>query len=125
MKTFLMTEKEYTPYVSLDADNGILEITGRSFPEDANRFYKPIMKWIDDYLIAPKPITQLNLKFSYLNTASSKKMLELIKNIAAISKTENEININWYYEEGEDDMLSAGNEFSSVLEIPFKFIEYK
>ncbi len=125
MKTFMMTAKEYTPYVLLDANKGFVEISGRSFPEDSNRFYKPILKWIDEYLLEPKPDTQLNFKFSYFNTASSKKILELIKKFSSLNKTENKLIVNWYYDEGEDDMLNAGNDFSSVVEIPFIFKEIK
>jgi len=125
MKNFMMTAKEYTPYVLLDANKGIIEISGRSFPEDANRFYKPILRWIEEYLTTPNANTQVNLKFSYFNTASSKKILELIKMISVLKKTGNKLVINWYYEEGEEDMLNAGNDFSSVVEFPFKFIEIK
>jgi len=121
----MMTAKEYTPYVLLDANKGIIEISGRSFPEDANRFYKPILRWIEEYLTTPNANTQVNLKFSYFNTASSKKILELIKMISVLKKTGNKLVINWYYEEGEEDMLNAGNDFSSVVEFPFKFIEIK
>jgi hypothetical protein len=125
MKTFMMTAKEYTPYVLLDANKGIIEISGRSFPEDSNRFYKPVLRWVDEYLTSPNSITQLNLKFSYYNTASSKKILELIKKLSSINNTENKLIINWYYEEGEEDMLNAGSDFSSVVDIPFEFIEMK
>jgi hypothetical protein len=120
-----MTAKEYTPYVLLDAKKGLIEVSGRSFPEDANRFYKPILNWIEEYLTTPNSITQLNFRFTYFNTASSKKILELIKKISVLKKTDNKLLINWYYEEGEEDMLGAGNDFSSVVDVPFKFIEVK
>jgi hypothetical protein len=125
MKIFKMTAKEYTPYVLLDAKKGLIEVSGRSFPEDANRFYKPILNWIEEYLTTPNSITQLNFRFTYFNTASSKKILELIKKISVLKKTDNKLLINWYYEEGEEDMLGAGNDFSSVVDVPFKFIEVK
>jgi len=125
MKTFTMTAKEYTPAVLLDANNGIIEISGKSFPEDAVRFYKPILKWIDEYLTIPKPVTYLNLKFSYYNTASAKKILEMIKKVASLQKSGNKLEVTWFYDDGDEDMLSAGNDYSSVIEIPFKFIEVK
>lgn len=121
----MMTAKEYTPYVLLDAKRGIIEISGRSFPEDAGRFYKPILRWIEEYIQSPNNITSLIFKFTYYNTASSKKILELIKKISVVKKTGNELNITWYYDEGEDDMLNSGNDFSSVVEIPFNFVEIK
>jgi hypothetical protein len=125
MKTFTMTAKEYTPAVLLDATKGIIEIAGKSFPEDAIRFYKPIFKWIDEYITNPQPITKLNLKFSYYNTSSAKKILELIKKVALIQKAGNNLEITWFYDDGDEDMLSAGADYSSVIEIPFKFVEVK
>jgi hypothetical protein len=125
MKNFKMTAKEYTPYVLLDAKKGLIELSGRSFPEDANRFYKPIINWVEEYIVSPNSITQINFRFTYFNTASSKKILELIKKISVVRKTGNKLVVNWYYEEGEEDMLGAGNDFSSVVDVPFKFIEVK
>ncbi len=125
MKIFKMTAKEYTPYVLLDAKKGLIELSGRSFPEDANRFYKPIINWVEEYISSPNSLTQINLKFTYFNTASSKKILEMIKKVSVIKKTGFSLLVNWYYEEGEEDILSAGNDFSSVVDVPFKFIEIK
>ena len=70
-------------------------------------------------------MTHLNLKFSYYNTASAKKILELIKKVATIKQTANKLEIYWYYEEGDEDMQNAGNDYSSVVEVPFKIIEIK
>jgi hypothetical protein len=125
MKTFTMTAKEYTPAVIMDADKGLIEIAGKSFPEDAIRFYKPIFKWIDEYLNCPKEKTELNLKFTYYNTSSAKKILELIKKVVSIQKTGNKVEVAWYYDEGDEDMLNAGTDYSSVVELAFKFIEVK
>jgi len=125
MKIFTMTAKEYTPQILLDADKGLIEISGKSFPEDAVRFYKPILRWIDEYIASPNSMTHLNLKFSYYNTASAKKILELIKKVATIKQTANKLEINWYYEEGDEDMQNAGNDYSSVVEVPFNIIEIK
>jgi len=30
--------------------------------------------------------------------------------------------INWFYEEGDEDILERGEYFSSILNIPFNFI---
>jgi hypothetical protein len=125
MKTFTMNAKEYTPAVLLDANKGIIEIAGKSFPEDAVRFYKPLFKWIDEYLLIPNSNTKLNLKFTYYNTSSAKKILELIKKVSLLQNSGNKLEIFWYYDEGDEDMLNAGYDYSSVVEIPFKFVEMK
>ncbi len=35
----------------------------------------------------------------------------------------NEIVINWYYEEDDEDMLEAGEDYQSIINVPFKMIE--
>jgi len=125
MKTFTMTAKEYTPAVLLDPERGYIEISGKSFPEDAIRFYKPVFKWLDEYMASPKPKTFLHLKFTYYNTSSAKKILELIKKVASLKKSGYELEVSWYYDDGDEDMFSAGHDYSSVVELPFKFIEVK
>jgi len=38
-----------TPSVTMDKDNGIFLIQGRSLPEDVTLFYQPILDWITEY----------------------------------------------------------------------------
>jgi len=38
-----------TPGVIFDKENNKFELSGRSFPADANLFYLPLLKWLDDY----------------------------------------------------------------------------
>jgi len=50
-------------------------------------------------------------------------MIYWIKKIATISHLNKKIVINWYYEEGDEDILEQGEHISSVVSIPFNFIE--
>ena len=34
-----------------------------------------------------------------------------------------EIVINWHYEEDDEDMLEAGEDYQSIINVPFKMIE--
>ena len=39
---------ENTPEVNFSPESGIFNIVGKSIPEDADAFYKPILEWFDD-----------------------------------------------------------------------------
>lgn len=99
---------------------GELNIEGRSLPEDSVKFYQPLFDWAEQ-LIAEKVL--INIKLEYINTSSSKQLLTLLKIV-----TENEKNkavkVNWYYEEGDLDGLETGEHYSTIIDAPFKFIEY-
>ncbi|MBO7596417.1 MAG: SiaC family regulatory phosphoprotein [Bacteroidales bacterium] len=39
------------------------------------------------------------------------------------NKSVAEVVINWYYEEDDEDMLEAGEDYQSILKLPFKMVE--
>lgn len=111
-----------TPTVHFD-DAGKVEIKGRSIPENSIEFYKPLVDWLEQYLSTPAELTEVNIQLEYFNTSSSKCILDVFKKLEAIYKSGNEVVINWYYEEDDEDMLEAGEDYQSIIKIPFKMIE--
>ena len=112
-----------TPSVKFDSDKGIFEIKGRSIPENSVEFYKPLVDWLDIYKESPLKKTVVNICLEYFNTSSSKCILDVFKKLEAIHKAKNEVEVNWYYEEDDEDMLEAGEDYESIIRIPFKMIE--
>jgi len=112
-----------TPSVSFDANTGIIEIKGRSIPENSIEFYRPLVEWLEEYSKEPQKLTTVNIQLEYFNTSSSKCILDVFKKLEAIKKAKNEVIINWYYEEDDEDMLEAGEDYESIIRIPFKMIE--
>lgn len=110
-----------TPTVKFDAGAGSLELSGRSIPENSIEFYKPLLEWIDKYGSAPKSKTEVNIKLEYFNTSSSKCILDVFKKLEAVKGTD--MVINWFYEEDDEDMLEAGEDYQAIISIPFKMIE--
>lgn len=123
MEPIIIDGTTKTPAVKLDAENGILEIKGRSIPENSIEFYKPIVDWLEDYAKKPVKRTQVNIQLEYFNTSSSKCILDVLKKLESIYKAKNEVIINWYYEEDDEDMLEAGEDYESIIRVPFKMVE--
>ena len=112
-----------TPTVNFDAATGVIEIKGRSIPENSIEFYRPLVEWLEEYSKEPQSLTNVNIQLEYFNTSSSKCILDVFKKLEAIKKARNEVVINWYYEEDDEDMLEAGEDYESIIRIPFKMIE--
>jgi len=113
-----------TPSIMFNSKTGVLEIKGRSIPENAIDFFKPLVDWLDDYSKEAQNLTQANIQLEYFNTSSSKCILDIFKKLENINKLDDiEVVINWYYEEDDEDMLEAGEDYQSILKIPFKMIE--
>lgn len=112
-----------TPTVTFNSEDGILELKGRSIPENSIEFYKSLVDGLDEYAKNPKDTTKVNMQLEYFNTSSSKCILDIFKKLETIHKSGKEVVINWYYEEDDEDMLEAGEDYQAIIKVPFKMIE--
>ena len=112
-----------TPTINFDMATGHLEIRGRSIPENSIEFYKPLVELLEKYAQKPQGNTNVNIQLEYFNTSSSKCILDVFKKLEAIHKGGSAIVINWYYEQDDEDMLEAGEDYQAIISVPFKMIE--
>jgi len=112
-----------SPTIEFDAATGVVSIKGRSIPENSVEFYKPMVDWLDEYASQAKEKTEVNIQLEYFNTSSSKCILDVFKKLEVIKKGGNDVVINWFYEEDDEDMLEAGEDYQSIISIPFEMIE--
>jgi len=120
MEKLIIKETFDTPAVNFDANKGVLEIEGRSILADPEVFYKPILKWLDEYRPGKGTKTVVRLQFYYYNTKSTEYILYLLKKIDELHKKGFDVKIKWEYEEGDEDAVSDGEKFGSMLSVPFE-----
>jgi hypothetical protein len=107
-----------TPKVTFES-TGELTMEGRSLPENPNVFYDPLMKWATE---CTHPNIIFNLRLEYFNTASSKLIFNLLRRFIENSSVK-DILVKWHYEIGDLDSLEMGQQYQSILKIPFEYIE--
>ncbi len=111
-----------TPSVEFNRVTGVLVIRGRSIPENSIDFYKPLIDWIDSYVLQPAENTILHMQLEYFNTSSSKCILDVFKKIEAIVKTGRTVVVKWHYEEDDEDMLEAGEDYEAIIDLDFEMV---
>ena len=109
--------------INFDQDKGLIEIRGKSIPENPKDFYQPLIDWVEEYSGNPSKITTVNIKLEYFNTSSSKWILNIFKRIVPIYKDGKDVVINWYYDENDEDIYESGEDYQSIVKIPFNIIE--
>lgn len=123
MEKFFIEPTRVTPLVNFDPDNGIFEIKGRSSPENSILFYQKIIDSLDEFAASGGDQLTANFSFEYFNTSSSKCLFDLFKKLSKISDEGKAIKINWYYEEDDEDMMEAGEDYADLLDLDFNFLE--
>lgn len=115
---------EDTPAIIFNADSGILELSGRSLPEDAAEFYQTALDWLDNYSEKPNAKTNIIFKLEYFNTSSSKLILDLLTKLEDLHNNGTQAVVVWYSHSDDEDMQEAGEEFAELIEIPFTYKTY-
>jgi len=63
------------------------------------------------------------MNLEYCNSASAKVLIHMLQKITYVSLQNKKYIFNWYYEEGDDDILERGEYFAAILDVPFNFIK--
>jgi len=122
MQTLLIEGTKITPLITGDPETGNIEISGRSIPENATGFYKPLMDWINSYKLQPNSKTQLSFHLDYLNSISQKIVYDILEQMIEIN-VKSELVILWKYDEDDEEILDEGKVFKSRFELDFRLVE--
>lgn len=124
MEELRISPTKNTPEIILNPE-GIIRIKGRSIHENVTDFFEPVEDWISTYITVPADITSVDLNLEYFNSASAKVFIHILQKITYVTLKHKKFIFNWYYEEGDDDILERGEYFASILDVSFNFIKLK
>ena len=110
-----------TPFIKFE--DGVLVISGRSIPENAISFFEPLFKFIADYTKKPYPLTEVNVLLEYANSSTNRSLMTVFTLLEKIYENGNNVNVNWYFENGDELMSELGNDFKTILRLPFSVNE--
>lgn len=118
---YIKESSKRTPWIILEP--GKILIMGRSIPDNPGEFYTPVLNWVIDYVKIYKGETKIYFGFEYLNTASTKWIFIMLREIAAVKEVSSKSCVYWFYEQGDDDMSELGHILRSLIECPFEISE--
>ena len=122
MEELSISPTKNTPEIILNPE-GIIRIRGRSIHENVTDFFSPVEDWVSTYIDRPADVTYVDMNLEYFNSASAKVFIHLLQKITYVSLKHKKYIFNWYYEEGDEDILERGEYFASILDVPFNFIK--
>ncbi len=94
-------------------------------PENTRNFYIPIMNWVKQYSPEEGSNINIDIKFSYVNTSSIIALLSILKEFKNHQERKCTVSVKWHYEKYDDDMITIGEDISSLCELGFELIEYE
>jgi hypothetical protein len=122
MKAQRIAPTKSSPEIIMSPD-GMIKIMGRSIHENVAEFFAPVEEWIVNYIEVPAEVTCVDMSLEYFNSASAKVFIHLLELLKHVTLKDRKFIFNWYYEDGDEDILERGEYFASILDVPFNFIK--
>jgi hypothetical protein len=107
-----------TPAIRWNGDSRVLSISGESYPENSFAFYAPVFEWLTREL-EEGPGLELSVNVSYMNSSSTKCMLDIIDLLCEAADKGSVVRITWFYDSGNERALDLAEEFREDVSIPF------
>ena len=111
-----------SPQVQGDAAEGLLCLSGESYPENTFEFFKPILAWTAGRLAEGQDAFTLELRLAYLNTSSIKCLMDLLDDLEDAHRGGRSIAVKWFYDAENHRALDLAEEFKEDLTLPFEIV---
>jgi hypothetical protein len=121
MNDLYIEKTNNTPLIKFVASTGIFTIEGRSIPEDPTAFYSKLYSCLVEYYKSPQPITEFHFIMEYINSGSSKALLDIFRYIKEQYDLGHQCIIYWYSEEDDESILELGQHYQFTFKLPFEF----
>jgi hypothetical protein len=131
MKKVIIPETDKTPVITFDDNSKEFEIKGVCMPENILEFNEHVIEELGNYLHDYVFKTEdgfiemsfsINFKLTYFNSAATKFIANVLMLANGYIQKEGKIKINWYFVEGDHDMLESGEDMSKMIDIPMNFV---
>ena len=120
MDNIFIEGTDRTPEIDFNFKNGHLKISGRSIPENPTVFFKMIEEYICKYIQDPQPKTIFSVVLEYFNTSTSKCLVDIFKKLESLHSSENQVLVEWYYEQDDEEIMDSGEDYQDIVNIPFE-----
>jgi hypothetical protein len=128
MESFILAGADkpvFMPEVHLDAHTGHCRIKGESYLEEPFELYDSILTWIRS--CADAQAVMLDVELTYINSTSSRAILDLFRGLRELKQGGASIEVNWRYPQGNEDfneIKEEGEEFIDESGLEMNLIAY-
>ena len=123
MEEYILEPTDKSPTIHLR--DGLVVISGRSIPDNADRVFKSTHKWVAGYVKTPSKRTEVNIQMEYCDTGSTNNIFNILTKLVKCRNSNFKIEMvfNWFYEKDDDEILELGKFMESKLNVMFNYHE--
>jgi hypothetical protein len=109
-------------WIKTESKNGKIKVFGSSI-EGSPTMFIGFYAWLDEYFKHPQPKSYIEIDVDKYDTASSLMIYDFFRKLGRIFKDGIDLQVNWYYDEDDEDMMSEGEDFQDLVKFPFYLVK--
>jgi len=132
MEKLFISRTTISPEIIFSPEEGLFQIRGTSAPEDVRALYYPVISWIktfadsliggdSNHFSSDNPFT-FHIELDYFNSSSAKFLYDIVFEMKRLPPAGIPVIIEWCYDKEDIDLLEAGQDISSLVEMEFRFV---
>ena len=103
MENLSILPSDRTPEIELDCEAQTLKFSGESYPENAARFFDPVIKWIEEFIGAGNDRTIVaDFELTMFNSSTAKFLMNIFDILDHGAASEQSVTLNWRFHESND-----------------------
>jgi hypothetical protein len=118
-KLIIQEELKNCPGITYFYQTNLLEIVGRSIPENPELIFRRLDEWITVHFEKNQALN-VNIRLEYINSGSSKYLYEILKRLTGFGRAGKVVKLKWYHEEDDEAMLELGEHYRDTAGIPLE-----
>lgn len=96
-----------------------MELDGKIVAENPLDFFDRLNRWVEEYSVSNNEQTlTVSIRLDYFNTVASKLLSKFFIKLIAINAA-----IIWYYENGDEEIKEAGEDYKIMLNYDINIVE--
>ncbi len=111
-----------TPSISASWGEGLLIVSGESYPENTYEVYDPLISWVETFLARAGRPLRLELQLNYLNTSSVRAMIDIFDLLESADRAGKDVLVHWLYDRRNPRAAELGEEFKEDYSFPFSIL---
>ena len=118
-KHIIQEEQKNCPGIYFYPATNMLELIGRSIPENPESIFRPLEEWITLHFEKNNDL-DISIQLEYINSGSSKYLYEILKRLTGFLRSGKGVRIKWLYEEDDEAMQELGEHYRDTAGIPLE-----
>jgi hypothetical protein len=116
----IKSAQKQAPDVEFDAYSGVLSMSGQCYVDNAEKFFRPLFDWLEQYLREPGRTILFEMQLDYFNTSSAKCLWEIFLRLEHyVRDRQGHVVVQWHFNEDDENTRDLFEDFRTEVNLPF------